>query len=183
MDAKMCPDGSYVGRVAPDCAFAQCPNEAVTTSWKTFTNTKQGVSFKYPENPVTSELSTNTAVYISIVDWPPQIQIINERFACIEAGLETGRAGRTTRAIVNGHEYCVTTIQEGAAGSVYTQYAYAFPFTTSNSTSKTAIFTFTMRFPQCLNYNPPQRSQCQQAQASFDVNKVVDQMARTVHAL
>jgi len=26
MDAKMCPDGSYVGRVAPDCAFAQCPD-------------------------------------------------------------------------------------------------------------------------------------------------------------
>jgi len=25
MDAKQCPDGSYVGRVAPDCAFAACP--------------------------------------------------------------------------------------------------------------------------------------------------------------
>jgi|GEM_PF-3353578 len=26
MDAKMCPDGSYVGRVAPNCEFAPCPN-------------------------------------------------------------------------------------------------------------------------------------------------------------
>ena len=26
MDAKMCPDGSFVGRVAPDCAFAACPD-------------------------------------------------------------------------------------------------------------------------------------------------------------
>lgn len=25
MDAKMCPDGSFVGRVAPDCNFAPCP--------------------------------------------------------------------------------------------------------------------------------------------------------------
>ncbi len=25
MDAKVCPDGSYVGRVAPDCSFARCP--------------------------------------------------------------------------------------------------------------------------------------------------------------
>lgn len=25
MDAKQCPDGSYVGRVAPDCSFAPCP--------------------------------------------------------------------------------------------------------------------------------------------------------------
>lgn len=27
MDAKLCPDGSYVGRVAPDCEFAACPGE------------------------------------------------------------------------------------------------------------------------------------------------------------
>lgn len=25
MDAKQCPDGSYVGRVAPFCEFAECP--------------------------------------------------------------------------------------------------------------------------------------------------------------
>jgi hypothetical protein len=27
MDAKQCPDGSYVGRVAPNCEFAPCPGE------------------------------------------------------------------------------------------------------------------------------------------------------------
>jgi len=27
MDAKQCPDGSYVGRVAPDCSFAPCPGD------------------------------------------------------------------------------------------------------------------------------------------------------------
>ncbi len=27
-DAKLCPDGSYVGRVPPDCEFALCPGEA-----------------------------------------------------------------------------------------------------------------------------------------------------------
>lgn len=25
MDAKICPDGSAVGRMGPDCAFAPCP--------------------------------------------------------------------------------------------------------------------------------------------------------------
>jgi len=25
MEAKLCPDGSYVGRIAPDCEFAACP--------------------------------------------------------------------------------------------------------------------------------------------------------------
>lgn len=24
-EAKLCPDGSYVGRISPDCEFAQCP--------------------------------------------------------------------------------------------------------------------------------------------------------------
>lgn len=27
MDAKVCPDGSAVGRVAPNCQFAPCPGE------------------------------------------------------------------------------------------------------------------------------------------------------------
>lgn len=27
LDAKVCPDGSAVGRTGPDCAFAPCPNE------------------------------------------------------------------------------------------------------------------------------------------------------------
>lgn len=26
-DAKMCPDGSFVGRQAPNCEFAKCPGE------------------------------------------------------------------------------------------------------------------------------------------------------------
>jgi hypothetical protein len=31
MDAKLCPDGSYVGRVPPNCEFAQCPQPASST--------------------------------------------------------------------------------------------------------------------------------------------------------
>lgn len=27
MDVKRCPDGSYVGRVAPSCSFAPCPGD------------------------------------------------------------------------------------------------------------------------------------------------------------
>jgi hypothetical protein len=32
MDAKVCPDGSYVGRVGPACEFAACPGEVSGTS-------------------------------------------------------------------------------------------------------------------------------------------------------
>ena len=26
-DVKLCPDGSYVGRVSPNCEFVSCPGE------------------------------------------------------------------------------------------------------------------------------------------------------------
>lgn len=32
LDAKLCPDGSYVGRVGPTCAFAACPATSIATS-------------------------------------------------------------------------------------------------------------------------------------------------------
>ncbi|MHB1330832.1 MAG: hypothetical protein ACYCY6_02590 [Minisyncoccota bacterium] len=31
MEAKLCPDGSYVGRGGPNCEFAPCPTEATST--------------------------------------------------------------------------------------------------------------------------------------------------------
>jgi len=32
MEAKLCPDGSYVGRMGPDCAFAACPTSGVVAA-------------------------------------------------------------------------------------------------------------------------------------------------------
>ncbi len=37
LDAKLCPDGSYVGRVPPTCEFAMCPNPTNATSSATTT--------------------------------------------------------------------------------------------------------------------------------------------------
>ena len=31
MDAKLCPDGSAVGRIGPDCSFAPCPEPSTNT--------------------------------------------------------------------------------------------------------------------------------------------------------
>lgn len=31
MEARLCPDGSYVGRVPPNCEFKDCPPAASTT--------------------------------------------------------------------------------------------------------------------------------------------------------
>src|SRR5687768_14703724 len=40
-EAKICPDGSSVGRVGPNCEFAPCPVDE-TANWKTYTSTKEG---------------------------------------------------------------------------------------------------------------------------------------------
>ena len=39
MDAKLCPDGSYVGRTGPKCEFTTCPsaNDTITSAVKEFT--------------------------------------------------------------------------------------------------------------------------------------------------
>lgn len=31
MDARACPDGSYVGRTGPNCEFAPCPTTGTST--------------------------------------------------------------------------------------------------------------------------------------------------------
>jgi len=63
MEAKLCPDGSSVGRSGPNCEFAPCPSEAsceggacpsattdATADWQTYQNEELGFEFKYPEN-------------------------------------------------------------------------------------------------------------------------------------
>jgi hypothetical protein len=66
-EAKQCPDGSYVGRTGPDCAFAACPGVATqassttatvasstasstvdTSDWQTFADSQYDVTAKYP---------------------------------------------------------------------------------------------------------------------------------------
>jgi len=47
MEAKICPDGSWVGRSAPNCEFAECPvkNAAATENWLPYSSGK--LAFKY----------------------------------------------------------------------------------------------------------------------------------------
>ena len=167
-EAKLCPDGSYVGRSGPNCEFTLCPQVSQEgDSWKTATNSDLGVSFKYPE--------TLTTTYIHPVDWPPQVQILNEPFACVEAGLEIARAGRTEKRTVDNRVYCRTIESEGAAGSTYTNYAYAF-----SKKNKTVILAFTLRSVQCDNYDDPQKTACKNERSSFDIDSVVDKMAQSI---
>lgn len=55
MDAKECPDGSYVSRVAPSCEFAPCPGETATSSASNNNNEKPTTDKKYAPQRITVE--------------------------------------------------------------------------------------------------------------------------------
>jgi hypothetical protein len=167
-EAKLCPDGSFVGRTGPNCEFAKCP-EATSNNpgWKTFSDGKQGVSFQYPDQLA--------ATYIHPVDWPPQIAVANGPFVCIEGGSEIMQGGQTQNILINSREYCLTKGSEGAAGSIYTQYSYAFP-----KNDKVLTLAFTLRSVQCANYDDPQKIECESERAAFNIDSTVDRMAQSV---
>lgn len=69
MDAKECPDGSFVSRQGPKCEFAECPttsSSADTSDWKTFTSGKYGFSIKYGPD----DLLGGGAPGVSINEYP-----------------------------------------------------------------------------------------------------------------
>lgn len=140
-----------------------------TEGWNTSTTTAAGLVFKFP-----ADLNTS---YITPTDWPPVLSIDTHPFACTEAGVETARAGQTTQTIINTHTYCITRESEGAAGSMYTQYAYA-----RARGNTTAILTFSMRLVQCGNYDEPKKSECDAERTAFDahLNSTVDQIFETI---
>lgn len=51
MEAKECPDGSFVGRKGPKCEFTRCPEtiDSNKQGWKTYKNYSLGFEISFPE--------------------------------------------------------------------------------------------------------------------------------------
>jgi hypothetical protein len=143
------------------------PAQQPDDGWKTMTDS-HGTTFRYPE-----QLSTT---YIHVQDWPPQVIVADGPFTCTEAGKETERAGRTEKRMVDNRAYCITTLTEGAAGTIYTQYSYI----TAIGNNKTVNLIFTIRSVQCGNYDEPQKSQCEGERETFDLDSVIDRIVKTI---
>ncbi len=155
MEAKLCPDGSYVGRTGPKCEFTACPSEANNTSWKTLANTN----------------------YIRPQEWPPKLQIIDSAvFSCEQGGLGiNGRPGMTIQKRINNIVYCIENVSEGAAGTFYTDYTYTFL-----KDNKLVKLSFTLAYPQCENYDDPKKTECEQERQTFDLDTLINRIAESL---
>ena len=164
-EAKLCPDGSYVSRSGSTCDFSPCPSS--NTHFKTFSNLDLGISYKYPERLPTE--------YVEVVDWPPRIKILNGPLSCNTLVSNNGRAETLGNRTLNGRSYCAAKEVQGAAGSIYTQHAY-----TTSIDDKVVFLTFSLRTPQCDNYEEPKRSTCKNEQSAFSVDDLTDQIVSTL---
>lgn len=134
--------------------------------WETTTDT--GVTFAYPGDM--------DKTYIDAPDWPPQIQVMNQGYTCLEAGDEESvPGGQTEERVINGDTYCVTTESDAGAGNYYSMYSYAFP-----KDDKTVIMSFSIHTVQCQNYDEPEQSACQDEQSDLDIDELVNDMVETL---
>ena len=170
IDAKLCSDGTYVGRVGSKCEFAECPKFVISTidksNWKIFSNSNIGVSFEYPE-----DISTN---YIAISDWPPKVQVISGPFACVDAGEPNAQTGQTLPKKINNHDYCVTTVTNHTIDSTYYQYAYE-----RQIQDKILYFTFSLKFTDCTEYDNLDRNSCKKEETELNIDNLLDNIIQT----
>ena len=132
--------------------------------WQTFTDQEQNIEFKYPKDL--------TAKYISTVEWPPVVMVrTGSQLECSETPVESSLPERIMRRQVDDRMYCVLASSEGAAGSVYTKYYYLGVWN-----EKIVRISFTLRYPQCYNYDEPKQTECINEREVFDLDGVVDRI-------
>ena len=134
-------------------------------AWQKF----KGATFQYPE-----QLQTK---YIFTQEWPPKLQVIdNAVFSCQQGGLGiNGRPGMTIQKKINNIVYCIESVSEGAAGTFYTDYTYTFL-----KADKLVKLNFILAYPECDNYDDPQKTECEQERQTFDLDVLINRIAESV---
>jgi hypothetical protein len=133
-----------------------------------FTHTQPGNTADTVSSAALEYPSFANSEYVRTTEWPPTLLITNTVFSCTQSD--------TTHEVhIGNHTFCVTTQNEGAAGSTYTTYTYTFAYTAT----RTATLSFTVQFVQCLNYDSPQQQECQRAQAAFAPDTLANAIMQT----
>ncbi|MCJ7648244.1 MAG: hypothetical protein MUP85_06500, partial [Candidatus Lokiarchaeota archaeon] len=133
-------------------------------------------SEKQPHYNILVDLNTE---YIGSQDWkviivneeekyPPKFKINEGQIDCKIISSESGLLYGTAKRSIDGRIYCIESLSEGAAGTIYTQYIYS----TIKSGSLITV-SCVIRYPQCMNYSEPQRTECENERETFDLDKII----------
>ena len=139
------------------------PLEVATATYLTATDTKQNISWMYPDKFYYN--NTNTK-YVLPVEWPPTLVVSTGVLRC--------SSGEVNKRI-NQHSYCVGTTTEGAAGSIYTNYIFRRKIGTQNYS-----LSFVTRTSQCGNYDEDKKLECEQELVDFKEEEMTDMIFSSI---
>jgi hypothetical protein len=114
--------------------------------------------------------------YMNAVEWPPKFAIYPAGLKCVPSGSAISEKGIIEKKTINGHEYCVTTQMQGAAGSTYTHYDYL----EAKGEKKTVALSFVVRASQCENYDDPEKTACKTERATYSIDELADEILSSV---
>lgn len=97
----------------------------------------------------------------------------NGEIECNETPLESSLPLRISKKKINSQKYCIGASSEGAAGSVYTQYAY-----TTVIGDNVYLVQFVVRYSSCSNYPDKERRECEVERENFNLDNLVDSEVR-----
>jgi len=133
-------------------------------------------SEKQPHYDILVDLNTE---YIGSQDWkvkivneeekyPPKFKITEGQIDCKITSSESALLSRTVKRKIDGRIYCIESLSEGAAGTIYTQYAYS-----TIKSGNLITVSCVIRYPQCINYSEPHRTECANERERFDLDKII----------
>lgn len=168
MEARVCPDGSAVGRSGPNCEFAPCPPVAQNSSEPTDPSAVADGEFPTPTpftGKFTRQLSDRNDVIVS-----------TGAFTCVIGGDPTSPHGATTQKTINKTPYCINTSVEGAAGTTFSTYTY----TTALGSDRLISLKFVIAASNCGNYDKPEMLECAREQKLLNPDVLAKDMLRTL---
>ena len=171
MEAKICPDGSSVGRVGPKCEFASCPDH--TAGWNTLNNNEYSFSLKYPNEFFdaghTPKILVGDCNYSVFPNKCPNIyNIVAGDFPFVSSAQnwdssfdstnKTSNFHPVTKPIINNIPYCMYSVSDAGMSQ---QYGYFYYVTVKNQ--KCLVVYMATSTTNCDFYLPLESGNTEQA--------------------
>jgi hypothetical protein len=136
-------------------------------TYGTSTDEKSDIMFSYP--------LTLPYRFVSFTEWPPRF--INSLYPtnCVDDEQTIAMSGVTHQLeTINSTEYCLGERREGAAGSIYKTYEASYP-----KDGQYFTMSFTLQYVNCQNFPIETATTCEDEQASFPLNALIDDIAQS----